>query len=699
MDGDALPADDLTGRDLAGYRVERLLGRGAVGSAWMARGPDGPVVLKVLEAVDPGLRRRFARESAALARVADPHVVRVLAVHDEPRPFFVMEHLAGPSLRGLLQRVGPLDALEAARLAGAVALGLAALHRGGLVHRDVKPDNVVLDGRGRPRVIDLGIAKDELRSTQTRSGLFMGTAPYVAPELWEGGRATIGSDAFGLGATLYELVSGRAPFAGADLGEVGEAIADGDYPAPRELRPGLPADLELVIARALEPEPARRYARMEALAADLDALAHGEPPAAPALTPPDGPRRVLLPGRWFTVGADPEHAAVVVADPAAAPEHAQLRRAAAGYVLHAFPPGPTRAGPAGAEEDVAGPLALRDGARIVVGTTPLAFADPLAPPDPAWPGGATTAALPAPVLEALAAAGDRRVAAWLLERLAPDPGAAAAARAALAPVVGPATAEAAAAGVLEAAPAARPAVRRALAGLGARPVGDPEDPRAWLVGWELARRRAPPQLGAAGPGAAARLGDAADPALGLDLAGRHQVTLGRDPARELTLPDRTVSRWHATALRLDRRWVVRDEGTRYGTKLGGERIGVAWLDPDVDLKLGDRVLRLRPPPAGAPSAAAHDALAALGHPAAAAGLLAALEAAARPAALPAPARSGDPARDAALAERLGEALARRATRARATLARLLGRDAGPDPAAWRPLLAARRAELGPQAPA
>ncbi|MBI3272666.1 MAG: tetratricopeptide repeat protein [Planctomycetes bacterium] len=273
------------------YRLLKELGRGGMGVVHMAW--DGElkrvVALKTLLASWGGTGEdvaRFQREARAAARLRHPNVVQV---HDvgawEGRHYFTMDFIQGESLAVAMDKLPPRRFLEILR---DVALALHAAHEAGVVHRDVKPANILLDGAGRPYVTDFGLAKEvrqEGASRLTVSGAIMGTPQYMAPEQADGRSADIGprTDVWSLGVLLYAQLAGRMPFDGDTLMAILHAIAskDPELPsrvhAPGERRRAVHRDLETVCLKCLERDPARRYASAEALAADLGRFLDGEP--------------------------------------------------------------------------------------------------------------------------------------------------------------------------------------------------------------------------------------------------------------------------------------------------------------------------------------------------------------------------------------------------------------------------------------
>ena len=268
------------------YRLVRRIATGGMGEVWQADDTvlGRRVALKVLVeelAADDRATRRFVREARATARLAHPNVARV---YDFGRgggpPFLVMELLEGETLAARLAS-GPLPPAEAARVAAAVADALEAAHQRGIVHRDVKPSNIMLTPGGEVKVLDFGIAAaaDETHST-TGSGLYA-TVAYVSPERVAGEPATPASDVYSLGAVLYELLCGRPPFPGSSPALVARAHLH-DQPVPvRQLAPWVPARLAEACEAAMAKDPARRPSSAASLAIRLRAASAAAPGAAP----------------------------------------------------------------------------------------------------------------------------------------------------------------------------------------------------------------------------------------------------------------------------------------------------------------------------------------------------------------------------------------------------------------------------------
>ena len=268
------------------YRLREQLGQGGMGRIYRALDPDGRVVaLKVIRpehASDPTFRRRFAREARAALAVNHPHVVPVLdSGEHEGTPYLATAYVDGGSLDARLARGGPLDLEAAVRLCLHVAGGLAALHRAGLVHRDVKPANILLDGSGSAFVTDFGLAKSRDASALTRPGFAVGSLHYMAPEQARAEEVGPPTDVYGLGCVVYECLAGRPLFSGRRGMDVLDAHLHVAPDDPfREREDGSP-ELSWAVLRALEKDPASRppsttaYARMVQAAAGVPPLSPG----------------------------------------------------------------------------------------------------------------------------------------------------------------------------------------------------------------------------------------------------------------------------------------------------------------------------------------------------------------------------------------------------------------------------------------
>jgi hypothetical protein len=282
--------------------VQGVLGRGGMGVVLRARDErvGREVAIKLLlrgREADEAARQRFLREGATLSKIRHHHVV---AVHDAGEsdgvPYLVLDLVEGESLHEKTARSGPLPPLEVAQLGAQIADGLEAAHSQGVLHRDLKPDNILLEEGGRALLTDFGLAKDldRLGETQrlTQSSVYMGTPGYWSPEQASGkpDRITRASDVFGLGATLYGLLTGRAPFeAPSFLALVVVTMEEDPPPLSREI----PAGLRAVVEACLAKDPHDRYPSAEAVGEDLRRIAAGQPPVHVVVPPPPAPRRVM----------------------------------------------------------------------------------------------------------------------------------------------------------------------------------------------------------------------------------------------------------------------------------------------------------------------------------------------------------------------------------------------------------------------
>jgi hypothetical protein len=315
---------------LAGrYELGELLGAGGMGRVLAAhdRVLDREVAVKLLGPTpDERARERFVREARAAARLHHPNVVQVHDAGDaDGQPYLVMELVRGRTAADLLDDEGPV-ALE---VATAITLGvldpLAAAHAQGLVHRDVKPGNVLLPDDGGVKLADFGIAKalDEPSSGLTTSGTVVGTASYLAPELVEGAAASPASDVYAVGCLLYALLTGAPPYTGEHALAVAYAHRHAPVPDVRDRRPDVPDDLRAVLERALAKDPAARYPDASAMRAALLDGPAAVPTAAtptPLATPPAtaATTAVLAPDVPERRGSGPRRTAPLVAVLAAA---------------------------------------------------------------------------------------------------------------------------------------------------------------------------------------------------------------------------------------------------------------------------------------------------------------------------------------------------------------------------------------------
>jgi WD40 repeat protein/tRNA A-37 threonylcarbamoyl transferase component Bud32 len=287
-DGGAAPAPPPLAENaaaVAGYEILEELGRGGMGVVYKARQVrlNRVVALKMVLAgahAGPDRLARFRTEAEAAARLQHPHIVQIYEVGEqEGRPFLALEYVEGGSLAEKLAGT-PQPPRDAAELVATLARAVQAAHEKGVIHRDLKPANVLLAEDGTPKLTDFGLAKQlDVNAGQTPSGAVLGTPGYMGPEQARGHTGAIGppADVYGLGATLYECLTGRPPFkAATTLDTILQVLRDEPVP-PRQLVPHVPRDLETVCLKCLQKEPVRRYANAAALAEDLRRFLRGEP--------------------------------------------------------------------------------------------------------------------------------------------------------------------------------------------------------------------------------------------------------------------------------------------------------------------------------------------------------------------------------------------------------------------------------------
>jgi serine/threonine-protein kinase len=272
----------MEGQVLGGkYRVEKLLGQGGMGSVYLAENPDigRKVAIKLLRAQyadDPETLTRFKNEARAAAAIGHPGIVEVLdmGTTEDGSPYIVMERLVGETLRERLQRERTLPPLEAGVLVARVLDILAAAHDKGVIHRDLKPDNLFLqsDPVGGLKILDFGISKFKAMGDVqvTRTNTVMGTPLYMSPEQAKGAKdVNFPSDLYSMGAILYEAMSGQPPFPGESYNEVLARVLTEPLRPLHALRPDIPPDLAAALYKLLEKEPHARFSNARAAALAL----------------------------------------------------------------------------------------------------------------------------------------------------------------------------------------------------------------------------------------------------------------------------------------------------------------------------------------------------------------------------------------------------------------------------------------------
>ena len=319
----------MVGELIAGrYELEKLVGSGGMSNVFRAhdRLLERTVALKILHEQftrDDDYVERFRREARAVAKLAHPNIVTVIDRGEQDgRQFIVFEYVDGPNLKDLT-RNGPLEVRDAIGLTLQVARALSFAHDRGLVHRDVKPQNVLLNEDGQAKVTDFGIARSLDVQGVTQTGTVLGTSDYIAPEQARGQKVDPKTDIYSLGAVLYELLVGEVPFSGDNFVAVAMRHVSEPVPSVLDARPDCPARLDFAIQRAMAKDPDDRFASMDDFVAELEAclaeLDGREDEGATMIVPPARPPRhaarrrprrvpitpllILLAGALVAVGA------------------------------------------------------------------------------------------------------------------------------------------------------------------------------------------------------------------------------------------------------------------------------------------------------------------------------------------------------------------------------------------------------------
>ncbi|HUK44592.1 MAG TPA: protein kinase [Gaiellaceae bacterium] len=319
------------------YELEQLVGSGGMSSVFRARDREleRTVALKILHerlTAQRDVVERFSREAKLAAGLSHHNIVAVIERGDyEGTPYIVFEYISGENLKQLVGRDGPLPVERALELAIEIARALSFAHQNGFVHRDVKPQNVLLNGNGEAKVTDFGIARAiEAHEGETQTGTVLGTCDYISPEQAQGRRVDERTDVYSLGIVLYELLTGDVPFTGDNFVAVAMQHINAPSPPVTLKRPEVPRRVEAAIDRALAKDPERRFATMEAFCNELEACLaevrgggeEGATGVLPVVKPPRAPRRRRR--RWLVA------LAVVLAIAAAALAYSVFRKSSAG---------------------------------------------------------------------------------------------------------------------------------------------------------------------------------------------------------------------------------------------------------------------------------------------------------------------------------------------------------------------------------
>jgi eukaryotic-like serine/threonine-protein kinase len=302
----------LSGR----YKLEAKLGSGGMSTVYLARDTtlDRPVAVKVMHremSEQADQLERFRQEARAVAKLSHPNVVAVIdAGEDGGHPYIVFEYVEGETLKQRINRVGALDAQEALAYAIEIARGLAVAHARKMVHRDIKPQNVLIDAEGRAKLTDFGISRQLEQDGMTATGRVLGTTDYVAPEQAMGHPVDQRSDVYSLGVVLYEMLTGQVPFSADSQVGVAMKHVNEELPDVQQRRPELSAAAAMTVERATAKDPDERYQTVGEMIGDLSTALEVEAARAGSTTGeatsvleavPPAERKLSSGGRWSRV--------------------------------------------------------------------------------------------------------------------------------------------------------------------------------------------------------------------------------------------------------------------------------------------------------------------------------------------------------------------------------------------------------------
>jgi serine/threonine protein kinase len=271
---------DMIGRVIKGrYKLIDERGRGSFATVYIARDTENNRIYAIkimhLELTgDEELLARFQREAHILLNLSDPHIVRIVDYGNENIMYFiVMDYIDGQNLKYYMINQGQIEALRAIHYARQIAEGLDAAYLQGVVHRDIKPQNILIDSKDVVKITDFGLARSRETITLTQSNVFMGTAYYISPEQAESGRsADTRSDLYSVAAVLYEMWSGKPPYEGETAVDIVIKHMNEQVPSITQIRPDLPVEADLFLQKAMAKTPASRYATPQEFIAALDQL-------------------------------------------------------------------------------------------------------------------------------------------------------------------------------------------------------------------------------------------------------------------------------------------------------------------------------------------------------------------------------------------------------------------------------------------
>ena len=595
------------GRRYGTYVTEGKLGEGAMGKIYRARRTDqagpGSYVVKVFSCVETDEdRERIRREGDLLARIQHPNVVRCYGGGREGEEFFLaMEFVDGETLQALMERRRRLPWEGATRAVGQIAQALRVIHAQGIVHRDVKPHNVLVARDGTLKLCDFGLAKaSEAVQVRSRAGMILGSPAYIAPEQWGDHDVDTRADLFALGVVFYFLVTGVFPFRGRTPADFALRIQQGDFPPLENLAPGIPPALSFVVTQLLERDRRYRTPTAAGLIDDLARILQGKIPNVPRLESPGGALLALVGRDVYRIGSNPK-CELWLDRPELSPVHAQLERALNGLLLRTVDEAAwVEVNGQRAQGEI--PLKPDDEVRFdgneawtfVAGNMAIGGPKRSRPRSdvystlPAREEGEQLL-LPALTLDALVDGGHELALLACIEELDARRLTALAARSQTVALSAGLSADLARRAQLR---ARQIGVRRrewlanCLFHATYENLGPEVD--AWLTWWGDARERYPVQARPLRPRQEASL-EVETPSgrERVKLSGeREEWTLGRSLQAEISIRDVSVSRVHARIFRLGSGYAFRDLGSRQGVRVGGERRDLGALIPGDSLQLG-----------------------------------------------------------------------------------------------------------------
>jgi serine/threonine protein kinase len=267
------------------YQILKELGRGGMGIVFHAYDKQlkEQVAIKILSPLlsnDSDALERLKREVSAARRITHSNVIRIHDISEINGLHFIsMEYFHGMNLKEYIKLHGPLSTMQAYNIAAQICDGLEAAHREGVVHRDLKSQNIILDPTNKIKIIDFGLARTAHMEGMTATGLIMGTPEYMAPEQVSGKRIDERADIYSFGVILYELFTGKVPFTGDSAIAVGFKQLKEDPLPPSQVTPGVSPEIERIIFKALEKDPARRYRSVAELKIDFETAVMSPAPA------------------------------------------------------------------------------------------------------------------------------------------------------------------------------------------------------------------------------------------------------------------------------------------------------------------------------------------------------------------------------------------------------------------------------------